>query len=131
MSIFETMKNPRSRNVNLYIDCDVEINGQWCPYTTAPDDSVSKEAYFILKKKKVSVSPGDNYDWIDGKWKENSVQQTAIQTEIDNASKSEKLKTLTSKIDALKDKIEFGMSIDVDSDSALLLSLRKERAVLV
>lgn len=132
MSIFEKMKNPRSKNIDVHIDCDVLLNDQWIPYTTTPTDSISKEAYLKLRKQgNVSIAPSLYHDWVDGKWVDASERYNQMKVSDDQAQKVSKLTELTSKINALSDKIEFGMSTNIDEDKNTLLSLRKERASLV
>lgn len=132
MSIFEKMKNPRSKNIDSHIDCDVLLNQQWIPYTTTPTDDISKDAYFKLKKQgNVSIAPSLYHDWVDGKWVDGSERYQKIEKSDTESQTASKLQELTAKINALSDKIEFGMSTNVDEDKNTLLSLRKERASLV
>jgi len=121
-----TATNPRSKKIDVYIDCDVVYEGKIVPYTAMPDDSVSAETYHQLKNKNVKIAPGNDYDWNGKKWVQRSQEQIDQLNKIDNSSK---IRDLSNQIEALKDKIEFGTA--TQEDEARLLELRKERSELV
>jgi len=124
---FNTAKKPRSKHIDRYIDFDVKFNGEWIPYTATPDDPASKEIYQKLyEQNKVSIAPGEDYDWINSNWIKRSQEQIDQLNKIDN---SNKIRELSNQIDALKDKIEFGTS--TQEDESRLLELRKQRSELV
>ncbi len=132
MSIFDNAKNPRSKALDKHIDCDVFIDGRWLPYTTTPTDHISGEAYLMLKARgNISIAPTIYHDWVDGKWVDASSRYKQILDSVAEEKKTAKLKELTYKIDALSDKINLGMSTNIDEDNSTLLSLRKERALLM
>lgn len=128
---FNTLKNPRTKDIEKYIDFDVKFGDQWVSYTSTPDDFISGEIYKSLRNGEVSVAPGDEYDWKDDKWVIRSEEQKAQLTLYEQEDKSQRVLMLTSQINALADKIEFGLSTDIEQDKANLLALRKERAMLV
>ncbi|GAB51999.1 tail fiber assembly protein [Atlantibacter hermannii] len=124
---FSTAKKPRSKHIDRYIDFDVNFNGECIPYTATPDDPASKETYQQLyEQNKVSIAPGENYDWINSKWVERTQEQIDQINKIDNTNK---IRELSNQIEALKDKIEFGTA--TQEDEAKLLELRKQRSELV
>lgn len=124
---FNTAKKPRSKHIDHYIDFDVKFNGEWIPYTATPDDPASKETYQkLLEQNKISIAPGEDYDWINSNWIKRSQEQIDQLNKIDN---SNKIRELSNQIEALKDKIEFGSSSQ--EDESKLLELRKQRSELV
>ncbi|MBB3320666.1 tail fiber assembly protein [Atlantibacter sp. RC6] len=124
---FNTAKKPRSKHIDHYIDFDVKFNGEWIPYTATPDDPASKETYQkLFEQNKVSIAPGENYDWINSEWVERTKEQIDQLNKIDN---SNKIRELSNQIEALKDKIEFGKA--TQEDEARLLELREQRSELV
>lgn len=61
--------NPRSKEIDKHIDCDVFLDGKWVAYTTTPTDTVSRGMYMeLLNTRKVKIAPNIYHDWIDGKW---------------------------------------------------------------
>lgn len=128
---FEKATNLRSKNIEKYIDCDVTYNDSIIAYTTMPNDPISAEVYQMFKAKKVSIAPGEDYDWIDGKWVQHSQERIYEMQQLSEEAKKQQITLLTNQIEALKDKINLGISTDVDADKEKLLSLTKERAMLV
>lgn len=124
---FSTAKKPRSKHIDRYIDFDVKFNGEWISYTATPNDPASKEIYQKLyEQNKVSIAPGEDYDWINSNWMKRSQEQIDQLNKIDN---SNKIRELSNQIEALKDKVEFGTA--TKEDEARLLELRKQRSELV
>lgn len=128
---FNTLKNPRTKDIEKYIDFDVKFGDQWVSYTSTPDDFISGDIYKSLRNGDVSVAPGEDFDWKENKWVSRSEERKAQILSFEQDDKSQRVLMLTSQINALADKIEFGLSTDIEQDKANLLALRKERATLV
>lgn len=125
-------KNPRTNDMEKYINCDVLLNGLWCDYTTTPDDSISSWLYFEFKKSGATiVAPSKDYIWKNNEWVPYGEKEFSGRKRDKDFDNLLIIKELTPRIEALKDKIEFGMSTDTEADKAELLRLRKERASLI
>lgn len=129
---FDKATNPRSNDLENYIDVDVPFGDIIIPYTLTPDDAASKEAYYKFKSSgNVKIKPGGDYKWETDDWVPFGVKEYSNIAESQKLEREAKIRELTPIIDALSDKIEFGLSTDESADKAKLLELRKERALLM
>lgn len=129
---FDKAANPRSDDLENYIDVDVPFGDIIIPYTLTPDDNVSKEIYYKVKSSgNVKIKPKGDYKWENNEWVPFGAKEYSNIDEFKKLEREAKIRELTPIIDALSDKIELGMSTDESADKAKLLELRKERALLM
>lgn len=69
-----------------------------------------------------------SYYLFDGK---NIIENTKLKEEIQRQNNKVLIQELSFQIEALKDKIDFGFSTDIEKDNETLLSLRKQRASIM